>query len=114
MEIEQIYFYDGTPFLVIEGKDGESNYPKEQWTDIAPPEGICSPFHFDGKKWVGTPYEEWLEQQPKIEIEEVPDEKDVLIADLTLQLMETQNTVVNLQNDMASLTLQFLESDNNA
>ena len=114
MEIKQIYLYDGTPFLVMENKDGELEYPEGQWTDIAPPEGICSPFHFDGEKWVGTSYEEWLEQQPKIEVEEVPDDKDVLIADLTLQLMKTQNTVVNLQNDMASLTLQVLESDINA
>lgn len=114
MEIKQIYLYDGTPFLVMKNKDGELNYPKEQWTDIAPPDGLYAPIHFDGKKWVGTPYEEWLEQQPKIEVEEVPDDKDVLIADLTLQLMETQNTVENLQNDMASLTLQVLESDINA
>ncbi len=28
--------------------------------------------------------------------------------------METQNTVANLQNDMANLTLQVLESDINA
>ena len=55
-----------------------------------------------------------MEKQPKIEVEETPDDKDVLIADLTLQLMETQNTVVNLQNDMANLTLQVLESGNNA
>lgn len=114
MEIKQIYFYDGTPFLVMENKDGELEYPKEQWTDIAPPEGLYAPIHFDGKKWIGTPYEEWLEQQPKFEVEETPDDKDVLIADLTLQLMETQNTVANLQNDMANLTLQVLESDINA
>ncbi|MDU6763522.1 MAG: hypothetical protein E6445_00815 [Staphylococcus sp.] len=114
MKIKQIYFYDGTPFLVVENKDGELNYPKEQWTDIAPPDGLYAPIHFDGKKWIGTSYEEWLEQQPKNEVEETPDDKDVLIADLTLQLMETQNTVENLQNDMASLTLQVLESDINA
>nr|DAY89407.1 MAG TPA: hypothetical protein [Caudoviricetes sp.] len=114
MEIKQIYFYDGTPFLAMENKDGELEYPEEQWTDIAPPEGLYAPIHFDGKKWIGTPYEEWLEQQPKFEVEETPDDKDVLIADLTLQLMETQNTVVNLQNDMANLTLQVLESDINA
>ena len=76
MEIKQIYFYDGTPFLVMENKDGELEYPKEQWTDIAPPEGLYEPIHFDGEKWVGTPYEEWLEQQPKIEVEEAPDDKD--------------------------------------
>lgn len=114
MEIKQVYFYDGTPFLVMENKDGELEYPKEQWTDIAPPEGLYEPIHFDGKKWVGTPYKEWLEQQPKIEVEETPDDKDIVIADLTLQLMETQNTVVDLQNDVASLTLQVLESGNNA
>lgn len=114
MGIKQIFFYDGTPFLVMENENGELEYPEEQWTDIAPPEGIYSPFYFDGKKWVGTTYEEWLEQQPKNEVEETPDDKDILIADLTLQLMETQNTVANLQNDMANLTLQVLESDINA
>ena len=114
MEIKQIYFYDGTPFLVMENKDGELEYPKEQWTDIAPPEGLYEPIHFDGKKWVGTPYDEWLKEQSKIEFEETTDEKDVLIADLTLQLIETQNTVANLQNDMANLTLQVLESGINA
>lgn len=114
METKQIYFYDGTPFLVMEDKDGELEYPEGQWTDIVPPEGIYQPYYFDGEKWIGTPYEEWLKRQPKVEIEELPDEKDILIADLTLQLMETQNTVVNLQNDMANLTLQVLESDINA
>jgi len=114
VEMKQIYFYDGTPYLIMENENGGIQYPEERWTDIEPPEGIYTPCHFDGKKWVGTPYEEWLKQQPKIEIEEVPDEKDNLIADLTLQLMETQNTVVNLQNDMANLTLQVMESDSNA
>lgn len=86
----------------------------DEFTDIKPDEGLYAPIHFDGRKWVGTPYEKWLENQPKFEVEEAPDEKDILIADLTLQLMETQNTVVNLQNDMANLTLQVLESDINA
>ena len=38
-----LFFYDGTSFLVMENKDGEL-YPEGQWTDIAPPEVICSPF----------------------------------------------------------------------
>lgn len=53
MEIKQIYLYDGTPFLVMKNKDGELNYPKEQWTDIAPPDGLYAPIHFDGKKMGG-------------------------------------------------------------
>ena len=48
MKTKQIYFYDGTSFLVMENKDGELE-SKEQWTDIAPPEGLYEPIHFDGK-----------------------------------------------------------------
>ncbi|MFF9653824.1 hypothetical protein [Streptomyces sp. NPDC014622] len=94
--------------------DDKSDEVTDEFTDIMPDEGLYAPIHFDGEKWVGTPYEEWLKQQPKVETEEIPDDKDVLISDFTLQLMETQNTVVNLQNDMANLTLQVLESDINA
>ena len=37
----------------MKNKDGELNYPKEQWTDIAPPDGLYAPIHFDGKNgWV--------------------------------------------------------------
>ena len=28
METKQIYFYDGTSFLVMENKDGELEYPE--------------------------------------------------------------------------------------
>lgn len=110
---------NGKPELIesIENKEtGKEyfDYDELEYTKIMPPSNLYEPIHFDGKKWVGTPYEEWLKQQPKIEVEEVPNEKDILIADLTLQLMETQNTVENLQNDMSSLTLQVLESDINA
>ena len=94
--------------------DDKSDEITDEFTDIIPDEGLYTPIYFNGKEWVGTSYEEWLEQQPKIEVEETPDDKDILIADLTLQLMETQNTVVDLQNDVANLTLQVLESGNNA
>ncbi|KAB2157715.1 hypothetical protein F9B77_06445 [Staphylococcus epidermidis] len=114
MKTKQIYFYDGTPYLVIENKRGDMEFPKGKWTEIEPPEGIFTPCYFDGEKWIGTSHEEWLKKQPKVETEEIPDDKDVLISDLTLQLMKTQDTVANLQNDIANLTLQVLESDINA
>lgn len=100
---------DGTPALIE-----NDEYNPDIYTDVQPPNGLYQPIHYDGNQWIGTPYEEWLKQQPKVEIEELPDDKDVLIADLTLQLMETQNTVVDLQNDVANLTLQVLESGINA
>ena len=60
MEIKQIYFYDGTPFLVMKDKDGELEYPKEQWTDIVPPEGLYEPIHFDGENgWVHRTKNGW-------------------------------------------------------
>ena len=107
---EIYYIENGKPSLIKEGEF----YDKGVFTDVQPPSELYQPIHYDGKKWVGTPYDEWLKEQSKIEFEEMTDEKDVLIADLTLQLIETQNTVTNLQNDMANLTLQVLESDINA
>ena len=107
---EIYYIENGKPSLIKEGEF----YDKGVFTDVQPPSELYQPIHYDGKKWVGTPYDEWLKEQSKIEFEEMTDEKDVLIADLTLQLIETQNTVANLQNDMANLTLQVLESDINA
>ncbi|KXA41258.1 hypothetical protein [Staphylococcus simulans] len=107
---EIYYIKNRKPSLI---KKGEL-YDENIFTNIQPPSELYQPIHFDGKKWVGKSYDEWLEQQPKVEVEEVPDDKDILIADLTLQLMKTQDTVINLQNDMANLTLQVLESDNNA
>lgn len=94
-------------------KEDES-YDESVFTNVQPPSELYQPIYFKDGKWIGTPYEEWLKQQPKVETEEIPDDKDVLISDFTLQLMETQNTAENLQNDIANLTLQVLESDINA
>ncbi|MCO6345118.1 hypothetical protein LZU21_07130 [Staphylococcus epidermidis] len=101
---------NGAPKLVMNDEDVDL----EKYTEIQPPEGLYQPIYFDGENWHGVSKEEWLKQQPKVEIEEVPDEKDVVISDLTLQLMKTQDALANLQNDMANLTLQVMESDNNA
>lgn len=96
---------DGTPKL-IETK----TFDTQQYTDIQPPNGLYHPIHFDGNEWIGTPYEEWLTNQPKEEaVEVVPDEKDELIANLSVQLLETQTTLETVQNDVANLSIQLLE-----
>lgn len=116
MRTKQIYFYDGTPFLVMENKDGELEYPEEQWTDIVPPEGIYSPFHFDGKKWVGTSYEEWKRQQVEVETPKQDTEihKDQLIAELSLELIGTQEELSGVRKDISDLTIQLLGGTTNA
>lgn len=110
---------NGKPKLIkaVENEEtGEKyfEYNESEYTTEMPPSNLYEPIHFNNGKWVGITRKEWLEQQPKKETNETPDNKDILIADLTLQLMETQDTVENLQNDMASLTLQILESGSNA
>ncbi|MCG2223186.1 MULTISPECIES: hypothetical protein [Staphylococcus] len=107
---EIYYIKNGKPSLIKE----DESYDESVFTNVQPPSELYQPIYFKDGKWIGTPYEEWLKQQPKVETEEIPDDKDVLISDFTLQLMETQNTAENLQNDMANLTLQVLESDSNA
>ncbi|WP_337225391.1 hypothetical protein [Staphylococcus capitis] len=104
---------NGKPELIKSIEDEETgkeyfDYDELEYTKIMPPSNLYEPIHFDGKKWVGTPYEEWLKQQPKIEVEEVPNEKDTLIADLTLQLIETQEELNDVRKDISGLTIQLL------
>ncbi|AFD22347.1 hypothetical protein [Staphylococcus phage StB20] len=110
---------NGKPELIKSIEDEETgkeyfDYNESEYTTEIPPSNLYEPIYFENGKWIGATREEYLKRQTKVEIEELPDDKDTLIADLTLQLIETQNTVTNLRNDMASLTLQILESDINA
>ncbi|EJD87791.1 hypothetical protein HMPREF9990_08245 [Staphylococcus epidermidis NIHLM061] len=98
---------DGAPKLIETGI-----FDTEQYTEVQPPNGLYQPIHFDGKEWIGTPYEEWTANHPKPdEVEEIPDEKDEIIADLSIQLLEAQNAISTVQNDVANLTIQLLERE---
>lgn len=98
---------DGAPKLIETGI-----FDTEQYTEVQPPNGLYQPIHFDGQKWVGTPYEEWIANHPKPdEVEEIPDEKDEIIADLSIQLLEAQNAISTVRNDVANLTIQLLERE---
>lgn len=115
--MKQIYFYDGTPYLVIENKNGEMQYPEEQWTDIEPPEGIYTPCHFDGKQWIGNTKENWEDSQPKSENEDTTNknnEKEDIIADLSLELLKTQEELSDVRKDISDLTIQLLGGTTNA
>ncbi|MCG1214974.1 hypothetical protein K4T77_05305 [Staphylococcus epidermidis] len=92
--------------------DDKSDEVTDEFTDIMPDEGLYAPIHFDGEKWVGTSYEEWIANHPKPdEVEEIPDEKDEIIADLSIQLLEAQNAISTVRNDVANLTIQLLERE---
>ncbi|UJA41900.1 hypothetical protein [Staphylococcus epidermidis] len=97
---------DGKPFLIDESKEG---YDKDLYTEIMPPSSLYWPVKFDGGEWVGTPYEEWKNQQ----IEEPPkkdDEthKDQIIADLSLELLKTQEELRDVHKNISDLSIQLL------
>lgn len=98
---------DGTPKLIT-----TSTFDIDQYTDIQPPNGLYEPIYFNGREWVGATYIEWQKNKHKDEVVEVlPDEKDEIIADLSLQLLETQSALSQVQNDVANLTIQVLERE---
>ncbi|MBN6755858.1 hypothetical protein [Staphylococcus saprophyticus] len=105
---KQVFLYDGTPYLAYLNEDGEYNYPIEQWTETQPPEGIYSPFYFDGSEWVGSTHEEWLDTLPKQE-SDIPDSHDFLNAQLLANDLEHNSKIEDLQRDIANLTAELLK-----
>ncbi|MCY1602459.1 hypothetical protein [Staphylococcus pettenkoferi] len=104
---------DGKPFLIDESKEG---YDKDLYTDIMPPSNLYLPVKFEGGEWVGTPYEEWKKQQIETEPPKKDDEthKDQIIADLSLELLNTQEELKDVRKDISDLTIQLLGGTTNA
>lgn len=120
MDTKTVYLSNGKPFLVMKNNENEFVYPDAKYTEIEPPKDLYFTeeyplsFNFDTNEWHGLSELEYSDLKAKEEQPQTPNETDVVISDLTLQLMEAQDALVKLQNDMANLTLQVLESDNNA
>lgn len=102
-----VYLYDGTPFIVELNDEGEYVYPKDEYTEVAPPEGIYQPFYYDGNEWIGTSKEEWESNQSKPPI--MPSDNDFLNAQLISNDIEHNAKIEALQQDIANLTSELLE-----
>ena len=85
MDFKQVFLYDGTPYLAFRNEDGEYDYPNDEWTEVAPPDGIYSPFYFNGNEWVGSTREEWETQQEKPPVD--PKTLEMMVSQLQLQVM---------------------------
>lgn len=103
MHFKQVYLYDGTPFLAFENEDGEYEYPKDEWTETPPPEGIYSPFYFNGNEWVGSTKEEWESNKLLYE----PTAIQMQLADTQMQLAKTALQVRQTQNQLADAMLEI-------
>ncbi len=104
--MKQIYLYNGTPVLVYMNENEEYQYPNENWTEIPPPNGIYSPFYFDGSKWIGTERSEWLSKNNQF-VNYEPTVMETMLAQTQMQLAKT---AVQLQKSQKELAQEIMES----
>lgn len=108
--MKQIYLYNGTPVLVYMNENEEYQYPNENWTEIPPPNGIYSPFYFDGSKWIGTDRSEWLSQNGQFENYE-PTVMETMLAQTQMQLAKTAVQLQKSQTELAQEIMQSVKKD---
>lgn len=103
---KQVFLYDGTPYLAFTNDEGEYDYPEESWTEVAPPEGIYSPFYFNGNEWVGATKEEYEATLPGKE-PYVPSNGQIQLAQTQMQLAKTAVQIQKTQNQLADAMLEI-------
>lgn len=107
---KQVFLYDGTPYLAFVNDEGEYDYPEESWTEVAPPEGIYSPFYFNGNEWVGSTKEEYKESLPEEEVSQ-PSTSELMMASTQIQVAESSFQLRDTQKQLAQSMLENAEKD---
>lgn len=118
-----VYLYDGTPYLVYKNEEGEYQYPNDEWTEVSPPEGIYSPFYFNGNEWIGTSKEEW---ELNNITDPTPNDLKLMVSNLQKQLvmsnlnmskmsqvnMTQTNDIKQLKEQLANVVLELTKLKN--
>ena len=118
-----VYLYDGTPYMVYKDEEGEYQYPDDEWTEFSPPEGIYSPFYFNGNEWVGTSKEEW---ELNNITDPTPNDLKLMVSNLQKQLvmsnlnmskmsqvnMTQTNDIKELKEQLANVVLELTKLKN--
>ena len=118
-----VYLYDGTPFIVELNDEGEYVYPKDEYTEVAPPEGIYQPFYYDGNEWIGTSKEEW---ELNNITDPTPNDLKLIVSNLQKQLvmsnlnmskmsqvnMTQTNDIKELKEQLANVVLELTKLKN--
>ena len=107
---KQVYLYDGTPYLAFKDEEGEYQYPEEVWTETPPPDGIYSPFYFNGNEWIGATKEEYEKSLPKEEISQ-PSTSELMMASTQMQIAESSFQLRDTQKKLAQSMLDVAEKD---
>ena len=118
-----VYLYDGTPYMVYKDEEGEYQYPNDEWTEASPPEGIYSPFYFNGNEWIGTSKEEW---ELNNITDPTPNDLKLMVSNLQKQLvmsnlnmskmsqvnMTQTNDIKELKEQLANVVLELTKLKN--
>ena len=118
-----VYLYDGTPYMVYKDEEGEYQYPNDEWTEVSPPEGIYSPFYFNGDEWIGTSKEEW---ELNNITDPTPNDLKLMVSNLQKQLvmsnlnmskmsqvnMTQTNDIKELKEQLANVLLELTKLKN--
>ena len=118
-----VYLYDGTPCMVYKDEEGEYQYPDDEWTEVSPPEGIYSPFYFNGNEWIGTSKEEW---ELNNITDPTPNDLKLMVSNLQKQLvmsnlnmskmsqvnMTQTNDIKELKEQLANVVLELTKLKN--
>lgn len=91
---------NGSPTIIEENKKYDFEY-----TETAPPEGIYSPFFFDGVEWIGTSKEEFENNNPPSKYE--PSNSEIQLASTQMQLTKTVVQLQETQKKLADATLEI-------
>lgn len=103
-----VYLYDGTPYMVYKDEEGEYQYPNDEWTEVSPPEGIYSPFYFNGNEWIGTSKEEWELNNIGNDIDYEPTKAELESAKTQMELFKAQLSIEELRQDDANIIKEIV------
>lgn len=99
---KQVFDYSGNPYVLRTDDNGEvlerekEKYNLYKYTDIMPPAKLYPPRYFDGVEWTGSTQDEYEENnQPPVV---VPDEMQLIIANLQMQVIQSEAKVTALEN----------------
>lgn len=104
---KQVFDYNGNPYILRANQNNEileseiEKYQLYKFTEIMPPKGLYPPRTFDGSKWHGATVEEYENGNKPPVI--TPDETQMVLANLQIQLVQSELKVKNLESSYDEL-----------
>ena len=109
--------------MLYKDEEVEFQYPDDELTEVSPPEGIYSPFYFNGNEWIGTSKEEW---ELNNITDPTPNDLKLMVSNLQKQLvmsnlnmskmsqvnMTQTNDIKELKEQLANVVLELTKLKN--